>query len=382
MFTNQRFILHLDLDAFYVSVEQLRDSRLKGHPVIIGGNSERGVVASCSYEARAFGVHSAMPMKEALRKCPEAIVIKGDMSLYSYYSQMVTAIVKEQVPLFEKSSVDEFYADLTGMDRFFGCLAFAKKLRNKIARDSGLPNSFGLSRNKTVSKIATGEAKPNGIKHIRHGEEQAFLDPLPVRKIPMVGKKTDQVLRAQGVEKIQQLREMTPEHLQKLLGNHGLALWKRAQGIDHAPVISYHEAKSISSERTFGEDASDSTRLLQILSDLTEQVAHELREDGKLTACVAIKLRYANFETVSKQKHIPYSASDHQLIPIIHDLFRQLHQPSRKVRLLGVRFSDLVKGSMQLNLFTDTDSKIALYQAIDQIKRKHGKDKMRRGGAM
>lgn len=374
-----RAILHLDLDAFFVSVEQLQNNNLQGKPVIIGGKSDRGVVASCSYEARSYGVSSAMPMKEALRKCPHATVVGSDMALYSYYSQLVTEIVSQRVPLFQKSSIDEFYADLTGMDRFYGCYETAKQLRQEIRDKAGLPNTFGLAANKTVAKMATDEAKPNGMKYVPNGEEHTFLAPLPISKIPMVGDKTCNVLQTNGIYKIGDLSRMTPEQLEQLLGKQGLALWERANGIDPSPVVSHHEAKSISSERTFRQDSNDPYALQDLLVGLTEKVAHELRESEKQCACITVKLRYSNFDTVSKQTHIPHTASDHELIPHVKELFNRLYDRKRQIRLIGVRLTDFIQGSDQLKLFDNTQSKTSLYKAIDTIKRKHGPDKMTKG---
>ncbi len=303
----------------------------------------------------------------------------GNMRLYSHYSQLVTNIVAQHVPLFQKSSIDEFYADLTGMDRFFGCYETARRLRQQIIDELGLPNTFGLAANKVVAKIATGEAKPNGMKYVPWGNESAFLAPLSIRKMPMVGEKTYKVLQTHSIETIGALGKTEPEELEKLLGKQGLMLWERANGIDHSPVISQHEAKSISSERTFQKDLTDIAQLHSILTSLTEKVAHALRESQKLTACITVKLRYANFETVSKQVQVPYTANDHELIPHARDLFDRLYQHHRSVRLVGVRLSDLVEGSTQMTLFENAKSQTALYDAIDTIKRKHGADKMTRG---
>ena len=212
-----RTIVHIDLDTFFVSCERLLDNRLIGRPVLIGGTSDRGVVAACSYEARAFGIHSAMNMKLAKQLCPEAITIRGNSGTYSKYSEMVTDIIKESVPLYEKTSVDEFYLDLSGMDRYFGCLKYASELRQTIMSETGLPISFGMSVNKTVSKVATGEAKPNNQLKIDEGTEKPFLSPLSVRKIPMVGEKTSQTLFHLGVKKIGTIQEMPVEMMEKRL---------------------------------------------------------------------------------------------------------------------------------------------------------------------
>ncbi len=365
-------IMHLDLDTFFVSVERLLDSRLRGKPILIGGTSDRGVVAACSYEARSFGVHSAMPMKMAKELCPEAIVIRGNSGTYMKYSDMVTEIVKEMAPVYEKSSVDEFYFDLTGMDHFFGCLKMAQKIRNKIIKQTGLPNSFGLSTSKTVAKVATGEAKPNNELQIQRGEEKPFLAPLSVKKIPMVGDKTYQTLRNLGVRRIQAIQEMPMDLMERVLGKNGITIWKKAQGIDNTPVITYSERKSISTERTFDKDTTDVHKLRGVLIAMTENLAFQLRRGNKLTACVTVKIRYSDFNTYTLQKRIPYTAADHTLTPIVKDLFKNLYQRRVLIRLIGVRYSYLVEGGYQINLFDDTEEHIKLYQAMDKMRVRFG----------
>ena len=292
-----RSIVHMDLDTFFVSCERLLDSRLNGKPVLIGGTSDRGVVASCSYEARTFGIHSAMPMRMAKQLCPEAIILRGNSGVYSKFSQNVTDVIKESVPLYEKTSVDEFYIDLTGMDKFFGCHKLASELRQRIIRETGLPISFGLSLNKTVSKIATGEAKPNNEIRIASGTEKLFLAPLSVRKIPMVGNVTYKALCDLGVKRIKTVQEMPMELMHKVLGKNGLMIWKKANGIDNSPVIQYHERKSISTERTFNRDTTDVNKLKSIIIAMAENLAYQLRRGNKLTACVTFKIRYSDFQT-------------------------------------------------------------------------------------
>lgn len=367
-----RSVMHMDMDTFFVSVERLMDSRLAGKPVLIGGTSDRGVVASCSYEARAFGVHSAMPMKLARQLCPEAIIIRGNSSNYLKYSDIVSEIVKSAVPVFEKTSIDEFYCDLTGMDRFFGCYQFASELRNKVIRETGLPISFGLSANKTVSKVATGEAKPNNQIQILKGTEKNFLAPLSIRKIPMVGEKTYQTLRNLGVKEIRTLQEMPLELLKRTFGENGEMIWKKANGIDPSPVVPYHERKSISTERTFDRDTIDVVKLRGLLIAMAENLAYQLRKGDKLTSCVAVKVRYSDFQTQTLQCRIPYTSADHLLIPKILELFDKLYQRRVLVRLIGVRFSHLVSGGFQINLFDDTEERIELYQAMDKIRHRYG----------
>jgi DNA polymerase-4 len=365
-------VLHLDLDSFFVSVERLRDSRLNGKPLIIGGSSDRGVVSSCSYEARAFGVHSAMPMRTARRLCPDAIVISGDMEEYSKQSKVVTQIIDDRAPLFEKSSIDEFYLDLTGMDRFFGSYKWSGELRQTIMRESGLPISFGLSVNKMVAKVATGEAKPNGQKEVPRGIEREFLAPMPVSKIPLIGKKTGQTLRNMGIERVRTLSEMPIEMLERLFGKMGIEMWRRANAIDESPVEPYTEAKSISQERTFQQDTIDVKYLKNVLSAMTEKLGYKLRSSEKLTSCVTVKIRYSNFDTVSRQMHIPYTSCDHQLIPRVIELFDKLYDRRLLIRLVGVRLSGLVNGNYQISLFEDSEERIRLYQAMDKIRDKHG----------
>lgn len=378
----QRTILHLDLDTFFVSVERKLDSRLKHKPILVGGLSDRGVVAACSYETRGYGVHSGMPMRMARDLCPEAVVIRGNAGTYSKHSDEVTDIIREQVPLFEKSSIDEFYADLSGMDRFFGCYRYASELRQRIIRETGLPISFGLSVNKVVSKMATGEAKPNNQLKIDFGYEKPFLAPLSIKKIPMVGDKTYQTLRNLGLRQIKTLQEMPLEVMQRVLGANGTVIWKRANGIDNSPVIPFCERKSISTERTFDRDTIDVVRLRGILIAMTENLAFQLRRGGKLTACISVKIRYSDFNTYSRQLHIPYTSADHKLIPQVLDLFERLYDRRLLVRLIGVRFSDLVPGHYQINLFEDTEEALSLYAALDRIRERFGDKSVLRASGM
>ena len=369
---NERNILHMDLDTFFVSCERLIDSRLNSKPVLIGGTSDRGVVASCSYEARRFGIHSAMPMRMAKQLCPEAVVLRGNSGIYSKYSNMVTDIIKENVPLYEKSSIDEFYIDLSGMDKFFGSYKLASELRNKVIKETGLPISFGLSINKTVAKIATGEAKPNNQIEIGKGNEKPFLAPLSVRKIPMVGEVTYKSLCDLGIKKIRTVQEMPYEMMSKVLGKNGGTIWKKANGIDPTPVIQYQERKSISTERTFDRDTTDVLKLKSILMAMAQELTYQLRNGNKLTACVSVKIRYSDFQTYTMQRRIPYSASDHSIFPVVMELFKRLYQRRLLVRLIGVNFSHLVEGGHQINLFEDSDKVISLYQAMDRIRKRYG----------
>lgn len=362
----------MDLDTFFVSVERLMDRRLQGMPILIGGTGDRGVVAACSYETRAFGVHSGMPMRQARLMCPEALVIRGNSMNYMKHSEAVTSIIKEAVPVCEKSSIDEFYADLSGMDRFFGCWQFARELRDRVIHETGLPISFGMSTSKTVSKVATGQAKPSGTLQVEYGSEQPFLAPLSVRKIPQVGTQTYNTLRNLGVKRIQTVQEMPIELMEQVLGQNGTSIWRKAHGIDPSPVIAFNERKSISTERTFSKDTTDTEKLRCILVAMTENLAYQLRRGRKLTACVSVKIRYADFDTRSIQARIPYTSSDHVLIPKIKSLFEQLYNRRVQVRLIGIRYSHLVEGGCQMDLFDDVDERLELYRALDGIRSQYG----------
>ncbi len=379
----ERTILHLDLNTFFVSVERLREPKLIGRPVLIGSDSDRGVVASCSYEARAFGVRSAMPMKMAKQLCPEAIILRGDSGAYLRKSDEVTELIRETVPMFEKSSVDEFYVDLSGTYKFHGSRKLAVELRQKIIKESGLPNCFGLSINKTVSKVATGEAKNGaGEWYVERGTEKPFLAPMPIERIPGVGGKTAHLLRSMGVAKILTLQELQMDLLQRLLGQHGPVLWRKANGIDDSPVIAWHERKSISTERTFSRDTIDVVKLKGLLTAMAESLTFQLRKGSKLTSCVAVKIRYADMNTHTKQLRIGYTACDHIILPAIHELFRTLYDRRQRIRLVGVRFSHLVGGGHQMDAFTDTQEAMDLYQAMDKVRKRFGDRVVMRASGM
>ncbi len=377
-----RNIIHLDLDAFFVAVERQRNSKLEGKPLIIGGQSRRGVVAACSYETRQFGVHSAMPMYLALQLCPDAIVISGDVEAYSRASHLVTEVIAEEAPLFEKSSIDEFYIDASGMDRYFGAFTWAKELRKKIIKESGLPISLGMSVNKLVSKVTTNEFKPNAEKQIPAGTEKDFLAPLAVEKIPMIGKQTASFLYDMGVRKVATLREMPLKFLVSAFGKNGISLWNKAHGIDNSAVVPYFEQKSISTECTFEQDTIDVKRLKSILIAMVEKVAFTLREQKKLTSCITVKIRYTNFDTETKQVQVPYTSSDHVILRVVQELFDKLYHRRMLIRLVGVRLSGLVHGNHQISLFDDTAETINLYEAIDKIKHRHGVEKLVRATTM
>ena len=371
-----RSILHMDLDTFFVSVERLEDSRLNNIPVLVGGTGNRGVVSAASYEARYFGAHSGMPMRMARQLCPEAIVIRGNAGTYGKYSKLVTDVLKDNVPVLEKSSVDEFYADLSGMDHFFGCYKYASELRQKVIKETGLPISFGLSQNKTVSKVATNEAKPSNQLSIDFGQEKLFLAPLSVKKIPSIGPKLFQQLCNMGIKKVRTLQEMPREMLETAFGKTGTMMWNKANGIDHSKVIEYHERKSISSERTFGKDTIDVYKMKHLIKAMAQDLCFQLRNGKKLTSCITVKVRYSDFNTLTKQIKISHTAADHTLVPKVVNLFDRLYNRRLLVRLVGVRFSSLVDGNSQMNLFDDWHKTVSLYNAMDDVRNRFGSSKV------
>lgn len=374
----ERHIVHCDLDTFFVSVERLQNSALLGKPVLIGGSSDRGVVASCSYEARKYGVHSAMPMRLARQLCPDAILVRGDMDQYSKFSKLVTEIISEEAPVVEKASIDEHYIDVSGMDKFFGCWKWTQELRQRIIQESGLPISFGLSINKTVSKIATGMAKPCGERQVQNGTERDFLAPLSIKKIPMVGAKTYTQLRNMGISKIRTLQEMEVHTMHRVLGQNGVSIWKKANALDDTPVLPFAEQKSMSKEHTFEIDTIDMTLLRKIIITMIDELAFELRKDGKLTSCLTLKIRYSNFDTYTKQVKVSYTSSEKALTERILELFDKLYSRRMLIRLVGVKFSDLVAGSYQVDLFNDEIEELNLSMAMDHIRKRFGTDKIQR----
>lgn len=375
---NGRQIVHCDLDTFFVSVSRLLDSSLNGIPVLIGGTGDRGVVASCSYEARRFGVHSAMPMKMARQLCPEARIVRGDYDLYSKYSNMVTEIIAEKAPVLEKASIDEHYIDITGLDRYFGCWQWSQELRQRIIKETGLPISFGLSVNKTVSKIATGEAKPCGSRKVDIGLEKSFLAPLSIRKIPMIGEKTYLKLRNMGVSKVETLQQMDITVMEKVMGQNGIVIWRKANGQDDSPVVPYAEPKSMSKERTFETDTIDMLLLRKTIFSMIDELAFELRKEQRLTGCLTLKIRYSNFETFTLQKKTDSTNQEKELAAIAMILFEKLYHRRMLIRLIGIKFSDLSQGTYQVDLFKDNSQTINLAAAMDRIRMRFGVNAVKR----
>ncbi len=377
-----RTILHMDLDTFFVSCERLINPKLEGKPVIIGGTTGRGVVASCSYEARKYGVYSSMPMSMARILCPDAIVIRGNSGFYGKYSKAVSEIIREEAPAFEKASFDEFYVDMTGMDKFFHSLLWARELREKIIQNTGLPLSVAMSINKTVSKVGTGQAKPNGFLSVENGTEKAFLAPLSLRQIPGVGKETFYKLREMGIYKVKSIQKMPMKFLHAAFGENGLTIWNRCNAIDNSPIIQYHERKSIGIERTFEHDTLDVHKMKSLIIAMAENLAMQLRNGDRLTSIVTVRIRYADMNTFSKQKRITYTSSDHILIEVVKELFRKVYERRLMIRLIGVRYSGLVQGGHQISFLDDTEEICNLYQEMDYIRKKYGQDAIKRAVAL
>jgi len=376
---NKRTIVHMDLDSFFVSVERLNNSSLNGKPVIIGGTSDRGVVASCSYEARQFGVHSAMPARMAKQLCPQAIFVQGDYDEYSKHSNIVTEIINEQSPIVEKASIDEHYLDITGMERYVKpSMQWTHELRERIIKQSGLPISFGLSANKTVSKIATGESKPNGELSVDHGLEKHFLSPLSIRKIPGIGDKTYMLLRNMGIERVQTIQQMPIEMMTSVLGENGQTIWKKSNGIDNSPVEPYSERKSISKETTFDKDTTDIKKLKQHIVTMVFDLAFQLRKEKKVTGCIVLKLRYTDFQTHTFQCKIAHTSSDHILLTKAMEVFEKNYSRRVLIRLIGIKLTNLAAGYNQIHLFDDTEEMVKLYQAMDKIRLRYGEDAIKR----
>ncbi|WP_276349114.1 DNA polymerase IV [Daejeonella sp. JGW-45] len=377
-----RQIVHIDQDAFFVSVELLKNPALIGKAVIVGGSAERGVVTSCSYEARKFGVRSAMPSKLAARLCPHAIFVRGNMADYSKYSHMVTDILRERVPALEKASIDEHYIDLTGMDRFHNTMKFASELRRHVMKETGLPLSFGLSVNKTLAKMATNECKPSGELQIRRSEAQAFLNPLSIQKIPGLGKSAYARLSERGIVLIGQLAKISPDELLGFFGQNGIDLWKKANGIYDSPFAPYRERKSIGTQSTFHTDSFDTKGVKELLTSMVMELTYQLRSQKKLTSCITVTIRYSGFETHTQQLKIPYTSLDSLLIDRAKELFDKVYQPKEPLRLVGVRLSGLISGHEQIGLFSSSEERYKLYQALDNIRDRFGEKSVKLASTM
>jgi len=370
----------MDLDAFFVSCEVLHRPGLAGQPVIIGSLSSRGVVAACSYAARQFGVHSAMPMRSARKLCPQAVYLPPNGPRYRHYALQVRKLAHAHLPVVECASIDEFYGDLTGTERFFGAEALARSLREAVRRQLGLPISMGLATTKCVAKIATGEAKPDGVRVVPAGSEAAFLAPLPLRRMPSLGPKTCARLEGLGLQTLGDLQQLSPDWLAREFGRHGIGLWKRARGRDSSPVRPGHRRKSLGAERTFGENRRCAAGLRRILIHLVEEVAFGLRTEQLLCGTLTLKLRGPAFETHTWQRPFPHTNQEETLLRVARELLASHHRDGQPVRLMGLRAGKLARGGTQGDLFGDQAARERLAAAQDALRRKYGGQPVRRAG--
>ncbi len=366
-----RQIAHIDLDAFYINCTLLKLPNLKGKPLLIGGLNNRSIVASVSAEAKKYGVQKGMPTRVALQRCPDAVLLKGDFDLFTKYSDIVNEILTEHTPLHERTTIDEFYVDMTGMDRFHGSSKFTKELVNKVKSETGLSLLYGLSVNKTVAKICTAHAGPLGGYEVAEDLVQPFLDPQSIRRLPTVGSNTFKLLRRVRIKFIKQIRLLPAEAMNELMGKSGIGIWKKANGIDLTPVVPYSAEKSIGKDFTFDQDTQDMKLLKATLLKLVEYLGFKLRKLNQMCACVSVRIRYSNHDTETMQKKIPFCANDELLMEMAFELFKKLYHRRMLIRLVGIKLSHLVHGSHQINLFTDNVKTIELYQAMDKLKNRY-----------
>jgi DNA polymerase-4 len=380
-------ILHVDMDAFFVSVELLERPDLRGKPVVVGGRpDQRGVVSAASYEARKFGIHSAMPLRTAGRLCPHAVFLDGHHEKYSEWSDHIASILAKFSPIVEMVSVDEAYLDLSGTERLHGPpFAAADKLLRTITRQTGLPCSGGLATTRLTAKVASDQGKPRGLVWVAPGMEACFLAPLPIRKIPGIGEVTERALRALGIETVEQLASHSQQKLENIFGQWGTALYRKARGGDAYEFLIDAEPKSISHNHTFGEDTSNVAEMEAMLSHLSQKACKRLREAGLSTRTLTLTIRYAGFETYTRSKTLTEPTQlDTDIFAVFLNLSRQHRDPKRKVRLLGVALSGLSHGAQQLDLLeSDRREKLEkLTKAADQLRDKFGFTSVQFGGSL
>lgn len=383
----QSSILHVDMDAFFVSVELLERPELRGKPVVVGGRpDQRGVVSAASYEARKYGIQSAMPLRTAGRLCPHAVFLDGHHEKYGEWSDRVATILAKFSPIVEMVSIDEAYLDLSGTERLHGPpLAAADKLLRTITQTTALPCSGGLATTRLVAKVASEQAKPRGLIWVAPGREERFLAPLPVRKIPGIGEVTERALRALGVETVEQIAAVPQEKLETIFGQWGTALYRKARGGDSYEFVIDAEPKSISHNHTFGEDTEDSKALAAMLSHLSQKACKRLREAGLATRTLTLTIRYAGFQTYTRSKTLAEPTRlDADIFGVFQELFRVHRDPRRKIRLLGVSLSGLTHGNEQLDLLeAERRAKLEkLTSAADRLRDRFGFGKVQFGGSL
>jgi DNA polymerase IV len=370
-----RTIFHLDLDAFFVSVERILDPSLIGKPVIVGGDpTGRGVVAACSYEARKFGLHSAMPIRRAFALCPNGIYLHGNFKEYARYSRIVKNILSQYAPIIQQASVDEYYMDFTGTENIYGpYFEFAKKLQKIVLDETKLPSSIGIGKNKTLAKIGSDCMKPMGVTYIQPGFEKTFLAPMPVETIPGIGKKTMIELNRRGFYKISDITEAPLEYFTKAFGKMGMDIWYKANGEGNEYLITDEEPKSISKENTFMEDVIDLDVIKDQLFDMTGHVCQSLRDNELKAMTVNLKLRYTDFSTLTRSRSIPATDDDKIVFETVWELFTKAYTRRVAVRLIGVGVSKFVKLPDQQSLFDDDEEKRKkILEAVNSIRQKHG----------
>jgi len=380
-------ILHVDMDAFFVSVELLERPELRGKPVVVGGQKDqRGVVSAASYEARKYGIHSAMPLRTAGRLCPHAIFLDGHHEKYGEWSDRVATILARFSPVVEMVSIDEAYLDLAGTERLHGPpFATADKLLRTITRETALPCSGGLATTRLTAKVASDQAKPRGLVWVPPGSEARFLAPLPVRKIPGIGEVTERALRALGIETVEQLAAVPQEKLEKIFGQWGDALFRKARGGDSYEFVIDAEPKSISHNLTFGEDTNNANEMATILSHLSQKACKRLREAGLAARTLTLTIRYAGFETHTRATTLAEPTElDADIYAVFQELFRKHRDAKRKVRLLGVSLSGFTHGNAQLDLLEkERREKLAnLTKAADRLRDRFGFGKVQFGGSL
>jgi DNA polymerase IV len=380
-------ILHVDMDAFFVSVELLERPELRGKPVVVGGRpDQRGVVTAASYEARKYGIQSAMPLRTAGRLCPHAIFLDGHHVKYTLWSDRVASILAKFSPIVEMVSIDEAYLDLAGTERLHGApLAAADKLLRTITRETGLPCSGGLASTRLVAKVASDQGKPRGLVWVPPGREAQFLAPLPVRKIPGIGKVTEKALRALGIETVDQIAAVPQEKLEKIFGQWGTSLYRKARGGDSYEFVLDAEPKSISQNHTFNEDTADLPALTAVLSHLSQKACKRLREAGLAARTLTLTVRYQGFDTHTRSKTLAESASlDSGISAVFQNLFLQHLDRKRKVRLLGVSLSAFTHDEQQLDLLQsgEREKLEKLTQVADRLRDKFGFSKVQFGGSL
>jgi len=381
------FILHVDMDAFFVSVELLEHPDLRGKPVVVGGRpDQRGVVSAASYEARKFGIHSAMPLRTAARLCPHAVFLDGHHGKYGEWSDRVASILARFSPIVEMVSIDEAYLDLAGTERLHGPpFAAADKLLRTITQTTALPCSGGLATTRLVAKVASEQAKPRGLVWVAPGMEARFLAPLPIRKIPGIGEVTERALRALGIETVEQLASHSQENLEKIFGQWGDALYRKARGGDAYEFLIDAEPKSISHNHTFGEDTDNVVEMESLLSHLSQKTCKRLREAGLSSRTLTLTIRYAGFETHTRSKTLQDPVRlDNDIFAVFLDLFREHRDAKRKVRLLGVALSGLSHGAEQLDLLEagHREKLEKLTKATDRLRDKFGFGSVQFGGSL